>query len=90
MSTRQETRRPYDPTPEQKARADLSVHPDLRVLSDASPEALVDVIIRLTHRIHDAKARYVSLPDGCTPGEVAGLRRQRDLCRAELIRRAGA
>lgn len=51
-----------------------------RALAGFSAEALVDAVIVLTHRVESAKATR--------PGNLPALRRQRDLAKAELIRRA--
>jgi hypothetical protein len=75
------TRRPYDPTPEQKARAQLSIHPGLQVLSDATTEALIQGIIVITHRIASVHRDREQTK--------ADLRAQRDLIRAEILRRTG-
>lgn len=63
-----------------------------QALRDASPEALVDAVIRLTHmtRHHAAAVRDADDP---RRGELhasllADYRHQRDLVRAELITRA--
>jgi hypothetical protein len=47
-------------------------------LRATSTDALLDSIIRLTHRIHEAPAHHVT-----------DLRAQRDLIRAEILRRTG-
>lgn len=73
------TRRPYDPTPEQKARAQLSTQPGLAVLSDAQPETLLDTYAALTHRIHEAERHG--------GWNAADQRAQRDLIRTEVLRR---
>lgn len=54
---------------------------DLRsTLERASTGALIDTLIILTHRIEDAKTRR--------PDNLPALRRQRDIARAEIMRRA--
>lgn len=65
------------------------------VLAEASTEALLDTFAALTHRIHEATeatTRALGTPYGLTRGQrqVDGLRAQRDLVRAEVLRRAGA
>lgn len=52
-------------------------------LTEFSTEALLDAIVRLTHCIHGRG-------DGdASAAQVATWRAQRDLARAEVIRRAG-
>lgn len=52
------------------------------LLARTSPDALVQAVIRLTHRIH-------RLNEAGRPEAAASLRQQRDRVRAELVRRCG-
>jgi hypothetical protein len=66
--------------------------PAADALATASPEALIDAVIRLTHAIHsDGMREGGTLRDRQSrEAHTADLRAQRDLARAELLRRAGA
>jgi hypothetical protein len=48
-------------------------------LLTASDDCLLDAMLRLTHKVH-----------ALTEDEAEGLRAQRDLVRAEVLRRMGA
>lgn len=50
-------------------------------LRATSTGALLDTLIQLTHRIHESPFR--------NPEHTADLRAQRDLIRAEILRRTG-
>lgn len=69
-------RRPYDPMPEQKARAQLSTQPGLAVLAEASNATLLTTFAALTHEMH-----------GMHREDAADLRAQRDLVRTEILGR---
>jgi len=57
--------------------------PAARVLQEASSEALLDTIVRLTHRIHGLRGtRYTD--------RANELRAQRAMVRAEVLRRITA
>jgi hypothetical protein len=57
-------------------------------LRATSTDGLVSAIIQLTHRIHVGEGRGTrSRP--MTEVEVASLRAERDLIRAEILRRTG-
>jgi hypothetical protein len=60
-------------------------------LETASPETLLDTMVRLTHQLHVVagyEARGVDNP--FDPSRLAGYREQRDLVRAEILRRIEA
>lgn len=69
-----------------------ATHPAAAALEGASIDALLDAVIRLTHRIH----AYDDCAEEARPGSVrahwetkaADARAQRSLARAEIVRRA--
>jgi hypothetical protein len=60
-------------------------------LAKASTETLLNAAFALTHRIHAARMSPVGLPKKYleVQGLIARLRKQRDLIRAEILRRTG-